>query len=176
MKEKRNRLLMIHYSLLIVSVLLFTACGYKPTKATLHRFFGEKVYVQVDVDPVEPENAPFIKDAINTMIYQRFGSVVTEKKEAQSSITVRYNGSDFYPLSYDTNGYITRYRVSVRADFALHTPHGKAHKQIVSVDEADIQASALRSSGLRIEAIRKGMQKALDQFLAYAVMRGVLKN
>jgi hypothetical protein len=40
--------------------------------------------------------------------------------------------------------------------------------------EEDIQASSRYSSSLRTEAIRAGMTKALDQFLAYVSTQGVI--
>jgi hypothetical protein len=54
------------------------------------------------------------------------------------------------------------------------TPKGKIEKNIVTFYDADIQQSALTSSTLRIEAIKKGLQKALDEFIAYAAAKGAL--
>jgi hypothetical protein len=45
---------------------------------------------------------------------------------------------------------------------------------IVSVFESDIEKSSLSSSALRTEAIRRGLEKSLDEFLAYASAKGVL--
>ena len=42
--------------------------------------------------------------------------------------------------------------------------------------ESDIQASSLTSSALRTEAIREGLEKALDEFLAYVSAKGMLKE
>jgi len=54
------------------------------------------------------------------------------------------------------------------------TKKGKLSKTITTIHDADIDQSALSSSALRIEAIRKGLEKAMDEFLAYASAKGVL--
>jgi hypothetical protein len=47
-------------------------------------------------------------------------------------------------------------------------------RKIETEVEENINASSRLSSTLRIEAIKRGMAKALDQFLAYASTNGVL--
>gem|GEM_PF-434665 len=164
----------IHYLLFtLIALLLFTACGYKPSARMIHHLFDDKVYVKVYVDRVEPENAPFVKDEMNRMVYQRFHGQIVSRDEAQSQIFITYKGTRFYPLSY-TDGYVTRYRVNVRVHFTMVTKRGKLSKTITSQYESDIQPSALSSSQLRIDAIRKGLEKAMDEFLAYASVKGML--
>jgi hypothetical protein len=58
--------------------------------------------------------------------------------------------------------------------FQATTPKGKFSKTITTFVEADITASSSLSSGLRIKAIRTGMEKALDEFLAYVASKGAL--
>jgi hypothetical protein len=135
--------------------------------------FTDTVYVEGAVDRVEPENAPFIKDELNRMVYTRFKGRVVPKEQAQSQLRVSYKGSSFTPLAYE-NGYVTRYRVNIRVKFDMLTKQGRMTKTISTVHEADILPSSLYSSALRTEAIRKGLEKAIDEFLAYASAKGVL--
>ena len=152
---------------------MMTACGYKPSSHTIKNIFADTVYVEVMVDRVEPENAPFLKDEMNRLVYTRFKGRVTSKSEAKSQIRIKYAGSTFTPLAYE-DGYVTRYRANIRVKFDMLTKQGKMQKDITSVHEADIQASSLTSSTLRTEAIRKGLEKALDEFLAYVSAKGML--
>jgi len=163
------------HSLLISIALLLTACGYKPSAHAVKSLFSDTVYVEVNVDRAEPENAPYLKDEMNRIVYQRFKGRIVPKERAYSKIYIDYSGSRFTPLSY-TDGYVTRYRTNVRVHFHMVTPRGEADKLITTIYESDIQQSALTSSALRIEAIRKGLEKALDQFLAYATAKGVLSG
>ncbi|MEY3090226.1 MAG: hypothetical protein RL113_542 [Pseudomonadota bacterium] len=148
-------------------------CGYKPSSQMIHNVFTDKIYIKVVVDKAEPENAPFLKDEMNRLVYTRFKGRVVSKEEATSTIKVFYQGTTFTPISYE-NGYITRYRTNVRVTFDMDTKEGKTKKTISSIVESDFQESSLESTRLRIEAIRKGLAKALDEFLAYASAKGML--
>lgn len=156
-------------------VLLVTACGYKPSSHMIQHVFSDTVYVEVDVDRAEPENAPYVKDEMNRLVYTRFKGRIVSKEEAQSKIRLSYAGSTFIPLSYE-NGYVTRYRAVIKVKFDMVTKEGKEEKTISSIVESDIQESSLTSSALRIEAIRVGLGKALDEFLAYVSAKGMLKE
>ena len=137
--------------------------------------FSDTVYVEVIVDRAEPENAPYVKDEMNRLIYTRFKGRVVSKEEAQSQIKISYTGSTFTPLAYE-DGYVTRYRANIRVKFDMVNKEGKVSKTISSIVESDIQESSLTSSVLRTEAIGKGLAKALDEFLAYVSAKGMLKE
>jgi len=173
-KENKPKLFTIHYSLFtLIAVFLLSACGYKPSAHTVRNLFSDSVYVEVNVDRAEPENAPYVKDEMNKIIYQRFKGHVASKEAAESQIYIDYKGSSFTPLTY-TDGYVTRYRANVRVHFRMVTKQGVLNKTISAIYESDINQSSLQSSALRIEAIKKGLEKALDEFMAYASAKGML--
>jgi len=159
--------------LLTMGVLFFTACGYKPSSHYIKHIFADSVYVEVAVDAIEPENAPFIKDEMNRLVYARFKGRVTSKEQAGSKIYVNYKGTSYAPLAYE-DGYVTRYRVNIRVNFRMETKEGVITKRISSRVESDIQASSLTSSTLRTEAIRIGLAKALDEFVSYVSAKGLM--
>ncbi len=159
----------------IVLVFIVTACGYKPSSHVIKNIFADTVYVEVIVDRVEPENAPYVKDEMNRLVYTRFKGRVTSKAEAKSQIRIAYSGSTFTPLAYE-DGYVTRYRANVYVRFNMITKDGQVKKKIHATHEEEIQASSLTSSTLRTEAIRQGLEKALDEFLAYVSAKGMLKE
>jgi len=162
-----------YYVLFSLIILLLTGCGYKPSSQYIKNIFADTVYVEVTVDAIEPENAPFVKDEMNRLVYTRFKGRVTSEKEAESKIYINYNGTQYIPLAYE-DGFVTRYRANVRVNFTMHTKEGIISKRIVSRVESDIQASSLASSALRTEAIRVGLAKALDEFTAYVSVKGLL--
>ena len=169
---KKNSLKLLGLPFLFLFVV---ACGYKPSSQMIKHIFAEDVYVEVIVDRVEPENAAFVKDEMSRLVYTRFKGRVTSKEDAENYIRISYSGSTYTPLAYE-NGYVTRYRANIRVRFDMFTKEGKVSKNIRSVVESDIQASSLTSSTLRTEAIRKGLAKALDEFLAYMSAKGMLKE
>lgn len=155
------------------SILFISGCGYKPSTHAIQNSFSENISVEVIVDRVEPENAPFIKDEMNRIVYTRFKGRVVPKSMAQNHIRITYDGSTLTPLSYE-DGYVTRYQVNLNVKFEMVTKHGKETKVIHTIDAADIHASSLDASTLRIEAIRRALAKALDEFLAYVSAKGTL--
>jgi len=159
--------------LFLVVALFLTSCGYKPSTDYIKHMFEDNIYVEVEVDAAEPENAPFVKDEMNRLIYTRFKGHVVKKENAKNCIKVNYKGSRFRGVSFE-DGYVTRYRADIRVKFTMLTKDGKVTKSITARHEDDIAASSLESSALRTEAIRKGLEKALDQFLAYASVKGVM--
>ncbi len=154
---------------------LVNGCGYIPSSHAMKNLFDDAVYVEVNVDRGEPENAPYVKDELNRIILNRFGGRIVPKSQAKTFIYVSYAGSYFRPLTY-RDGYVTRYRVYVNVIFDMLTKKGELHKKIRSIYDADIQESSLASSTLRIEAIRKGLEKAMDQFVAYASAKGLMPD
>ena len=159
-------------TLLIIIALFFTSCGYKPSSRYIKNVISDTVYVEVAIDGAEPENAPFVKDEMNRLVYTRFKGKIVPKNQAQSQIRISYNGSTFTPLAYE-DGYVIRYRANIKVRFDMLTKKGRMKKNISTIFESDIQASSLTSSTLRTEAIRKGLEKALDEFLAYVSARSV---
>jgi len=162
--------------LLAISLLILVGCGYKPSAHYIQNVFEDSVYVDVKVSTKEPENAVYVKDALHRMIITRFKGNIVSRPEAQSILVASYYGTNFIPISYDVNGYITRYRANIRMKFDMETKQGKLSRSITAYVEEDIHASSSLSSSLRILAIRKGMEKALDQFLAYVASQGALHS
>lgn len=159
--------------ILAVSLFVVVGCGYKPSVQYIKNVIDGSVYVNVIVDPQEPENAAYVKDALHQMVLQRFKGSIASKEEAENIITASYMGTTFNPISY-SNGYVTRYRADVKMNFVMKTKKGIYRRSIRGYVEEDIQASSRYSSSLRTEAIRGGMAKALDQFLAYVTTQGVI--
>ena len=172
-QKNKQKLFTLHSSLYtLIILLIMSGCGYKPSSHYIKNVFSDSVYVDVKVSHKEPENAPFVKDALHRMIITRFKGNVVPKEQAESIIVASYEGSTFSPMSYDLHGYITRYRANVRVRFDMVTKKGKVSRTIISMVESDIEPSSVLSSNLRIEAIRLGLAKALDQFLAYTSAQG----
>jgi len=165
----------LKFWLAVGAVILLSACGYKPSSHLISNVFSDTVYVEVIVDKVEPENAPFLRDEMNRLVYTRFKGLVVSKEEAESQIRLSYGGSTFTPLAY-RDGYVTRYLANIRVKFDMVNKEGKVSKTISSIVEVDFQKSSFTTSALRTEALRIGLAKCLDEFLAYASAKGMLKE
>lgn len=172
-----KKLFNIHYSLFtLITVLLLSGCGYKPSSHFTPQTIGEKVYTEVVVSLSDPENAVLIKDALNRALYSRLKSLATTKEEADSTIKVSYDSMKFRPLQYDKNGYVVYYQANIRLKFELIRGDSKEERLIVGRYEFPIRPSAIISNDLRFKAIERGSIRALDQFIAYISSKGVVSN
>jgi len=64
-------------SIIIFFVIVFiSGCGYQPSSKYVKNIFDESVYVEVKIDPSEPENAPYLTDELRKIIIQRFNGKI----------------------------------------------------------------------------------------------------
>ncbi|HHD81686.1 MAG TPA: hypothetical protein ENK82_01210 [Campylobacterales bacterium] len=162
------------YYLIAMILLLLTGCGYKPSAHGVQKILGEQVFTQVDVSLSDPENAVLTKDALNIALQTRLKRMVSKKEDADSSILVRYKEIRFIPLQYDRNGYVVFYQAQIMLNFQFIKDTLKEEREIVGRFEFPIRPSAIISNDLRLKAIEQGSLKALDQFIAYLSVRGLL--
>ena len=155
-------------------LLIFTACGYKPSAHFTPKVIGEKVYTEVDVSLSDPENSVLIKDALNRALYSRLKSLATTKAEAESRIFVSYESIKFRPLQYDKNGYVVQYQAYIRLKFRFEKGNQQEERLIMGRYEFPIRPSAIISNDLRFKAIERGSIHALDQFIAYLAAKGLV--
>jgi len=156
-----------------MTTVIITGCGYKPAARYGRDLLPDPVYVDVRLSGVEPQNGVYLKDEIIRLLKNRFHEKVSLHKEgAVSQIVVPSYTINYSPLTYDSNGYVTRYRVTTNITFNLITPKEKLTKKISSTEDVSIQPGSLTSSVAREAAIRVAIRKAMDQFLAYVAQKG----
>lgn len=172
----KKRDTMKKYYFLFLLLILLTACGYKPAAHYAKKLIGEKVYTQVDVSLSDPENAVLTKDALNMALQTRLKRKVSKEKNADSSIYVFYKNIRFIPLQYDRNGYVVFYQAHITLDFTFKKNELKENRQLVGRYEFPIRPSAIISNDLRLKAIEKGSLKALDEFISYLSVKGLVIN
>ena len=161
--------------LLILSLILFSACGYKPSANYSTQMIGQKVYTEVEVSLSDPENAVLIKDALNRALYTRLKSQASSQSEADSTIKVVYRSIRFIPLQYNSSGYVVYYQAHITLGFTFAKGEEREERSIVGRYEFPIRPSAIISNDLRFKAIEHGSIKALDEFISYLSVKGLLK-
>ncbi len=153
------------------SLLIITACGYKPVSHYAKKSIASPLYIDVKISTKDPENGIFLKDKLRNMIVSRLGLSVTADKESLNRLTVSYPDISYTALSYDTNGYVSRYRTNVTTVFNLKSDKKNIVRRVITTHEADVNPSALESSRVKRESIQECSKKALDQFVAYISAR-----
>ncbi len=162
--------------IILMTMFVISGCGYKPVAQYGRDLLPDPVYVDVKLSGVEPQNGVYLKDEIiRTLTTEFHEKVVADRAGALSRIIVPEYKIGYSPLTYDTNGYVTRYRVSTSILFVLQTPENNLSKRISSSEDVSIQSSSLTSSAARDAAIRVGIRKAMDQFIAWIAEKGIRK-
>ena len=164
------------YYLLLLTLIIFTACGYKPSAQYAQKLIGERVYTEVDVSLSDPENAVLTKDALNMALQTRLKRRVSKQNSADSSIFVYYKNIRFIPLQYDRNGYVVFYQAHITLDFTFKKGKMIENRKLIGRFEFPIRPSAIISNDLRLKAIEQGSLKALDEFITYLSVKGLLLN
>jgi len=162
--------------LFLLTLMIFTACGYKPSAHYTSKLIGENVYTEVKVSHSDPENSVSIKDALNRALQTRLKRRVTKQTHADSSIFVFYKEIRFVPLQYDKNGYVVFYQANTILDFTFKKGKIVEKRKIDGRFEFPIRPSAIISNDLRLKAIQKGSLKALDEFITYLSTKGLLNE
>ncbi|MFV0482230.1 MAG: LPS assembly lipoprotein LptE [Campylobacteraceae bacterium] len=160
--------------LLALFCIIFVGCGYTPTAKLAKNVLGDKVYVDVAMSRVDPQNTVLIKDAISAALVDRFGSKIVSKNEANSFIYVSLKNIKFSPLAYDTNGYVISYRtvVTLKIDYTLSS-NEKGSINTEGEYDFPIIADSVISDSKRFEAIKYASEDALDEFTAFIAIKGL---
>lgn len=153
-----------------------SGCGYQPSAQYSKKVLNGSVFVEVVVNRIEPENAPYLTDEMRRIVVNRFENRVSTKEEATNKIKAEYNNISFIPLAYDKNGYVTSYKTTIGVDFTLVDRSGKiVQKRITSSTFDRASTDSLQSTALKQASIKRVLEQVADEFIAYIGTIGVSK-
>ena len=166
----QKRFIRLLFSLTILTFV--SGCGYRPSAHFAKKVFGDRVYTKVDVSLATPENSVLTKDALNKALRTRLKTIVTNKEDADSVLSVMYEKIDFVPLQYDNNGYVVEYQVNLKLKFIFEKDGKVETKRTIGRYAFPILPSAIIAYDVQLKAIERSSVKALDQFFAYITAKG----
>lgn len=158
-------------------VFFLVSCGYKPVSVASKAAIGKKVYVDISISANDPQNSVLIKDAVLEAVVSRFGKYLSGKKEADTLIKAKIKSVGFEPLLYDRNGYVISYRTKVilQMDTNFKTFNSKRYNANGKYDFL-IQPNSIVSDKKRFEAIKNSSLDALDEYIAFMSIKGILRQ
>ena len=148
-------------------ILLFTACGYKPSINYAKNEIQGNVFVDFSIDLQDPRNSVLIKDAMNEILIHNFGTkLVFDKKEAQTILNIRMKSISMEELQYDEYGFNKLYKAKVVISVMY-----KNQKKIRSFDvrgdyDFAIDTNSTITDTKRFEAIKNASSKALLEMIS----------
>jgi hypothetical protein len=157
----------------ILSTLFFLAgCGYQPASHYTKNVLGESVSTEVVISMEDPQNTVIIKDAIDSAVITKFRTSLVSKNESKTHLKIAIGSVGFFPLRYDTNGYVITYRATVNMVITRFANGKSSNYSSHGTYDFDIEPNAIISDQARFEAIRQGAQKAIDAFVAQIAAQG----
>ncbi|MCD6432944.1 MAG: hypothetical protein J7L21_02790, partial [Sulfurimonas sp.] len=103
----------LHAILLINLLVLFSACGYKPSAKYSRVVVGDKISTTVVISAQDPENTVIIKDAIDEAIVEVFHASLTSRVLSETHLELSISDPSYLPTQYNSDGYIIGYRTTI---------------------------------------------------------------
>jgi hypothetical protein len=157
----------------IITLTIFSGCGYKPTSYYAKNEINGKVYVKLNVNINNTDNSILIKDAVNEMVVQQFrSSLIEDKNKANTLIDVSLLSVSFTTLQLDNQGYAKLYRTTVAIGLNYHNIDTNKTKSLIVNGSYDysVDVDSVITDTKKDESIKIAAQKALaDIFSIIAV-------
>lgn len=166
---------------ILVWIFLFIGCGYRPISKISDDILGNKIYVDVVISKLDPQNSVFIKDSIRSSVVSILHKELVSKDEADSSIIANIKSLTFTPLVYDTLGYVTIYHANLIIEYTTRFKNGEIWTTNGS-GEYDFRISSRRgnlrisdsiiSDTDRFNAINNASIEAFNEYISKLAIKG----
>jgi hypothetical protein len=157
-------------------IFLFFGCGYKPSSVYQKKILGYNIKPVVNIDPKNPRETIFLKDAVNDAIYTVLGSNVCYKN-CDTVMEVSASSSSISPLDYDKNGLPILYRSKVVLNVTLTDKNKKVRKYTVSgIYDFKITTDSVLTDQTKLNAFKQASLNAINKLLAEITKDGINDN
>ena len=162
----------MRYFFPILLIVLFTACGYKPTSQYAKSILGSKISVSVFMNAADPENTVIIKDAVLQALVTRFQVITTKRKFSVTHLDVDLERVGESAIEFDSNGYIVAKRISTSLIITRYTKGIKKSYNVSGQFDFTIEPNATVSDTDRFKAIKAASLKAIDALIVQLAVEG----
>ena len=163
---------MKYFSLLLIAILAYTGCGYKPTASYARSVLCSNVSVGVDVYAADPANSVIIKDAVLQALITRFKVITTGRKFSVTHLDVTLKRVGETAIEYDLNGYVIGKRITTNLAIVRHTKGVKKSYNVTGTFDFRIEPNAIVSDTDRFKAIKAASLKAIDALIIQLAVEG----
>jgi len=162
--------------LLLLVLLLFTSCGYRPSSKFSRDVLGEKISTSVIISKVDPENTVIIKDAVDTAIVETLQASLTSRAYSDSHLIFSISSPGYSAIQYDQNGYVIAYRMSISLNITRFFQGDSKQYTAKGTYDFAITPNAVVTDQERFDAIKFSAAKAIDSFVAQVSAEGARKS
>ncbi|NQY20558.1 MAG: hypothetical protein HRT40_04495 [Campylobacteraceae bacterium] len=152
---------------LILFVILFVSCSYKPSSYYAKKEFSNNVYVDLDINMEDPKNSVLIKDAMNKLILTRLNSkLVKTRAEADKVVYIKLTKVSIDEIQYDKAGRTKLFRANVKINVKVISLNEVKSFDVEGRDDFSLDEKTIINDSKRFDAIKNASNKALEQVLS----------
>lgn len=160
------------FLLLFLVFIILSGCGYKPSAKFSRDVLGEKISTSVIISVQDPENTVVIKDEIDRAVVEVFQASLVSRSVSDTHLVIKMNEPSYAPITYDVNGYITGYRMSVVLNIEKYTNGSSKNYTTRGFYDFSVALNAIVTDQDRFEAIGFAAQRAIKSFAAQVSAEG----
>ena len=144
----------------ILLILFFVGCGYKPTSEYISKNLGNSIKPVVDINIQNPEDAIFLKDALNEAIVNDYDANISNK--AISIYRLSVSSTSISAIGFDANGYPILYRASVNLRASVKDKRGVINNYSAhGTYDFSIKSNSILDDNAKHNAIKEAYLQAL---------------
>jgi len=159
--------------LVLIFLLEFTACGYKPSARYAREVLGNTISTSIVISAQDPENTVIIKDAVDSAIIEIFHISLVDKNKADTNLNFRITELAYTPLEYNTNGFIISYRATIRLIILRESKNIRKKYVTSGTYDFAVVPNAVLTDKERFDAIKFSAIKAISAFIAQVSAEGL---
>ena len=153
---------------LVALLVVLSACGYQPIAHKAQEAIGDKVFVEVKINPRDPQNSVVLKDEITRAVFERLHANATSREDSTSIIEVRLQNINFNTLAENRTGFATFYRCAVNVEFKYTDTLTQKTRIFFKQGyyNFSLNGTSIITDSIRLEAINKAVLQAIDGFIS----------
>lgn len=152
----------------LLSFLIFSGCGYKPSSYYAKKAIEGKVYVDLKMNIDNTQNSVFVKDAMNELILNEFNASLTDnKEEADTYVVISLSSVSHSSISTGDDGYTDSYRTRVVIN-VKYAKKGLTEKSLRVSDYYDftVDSDSVVTEQKKKTAVKNASEKALSNLFS----------
>ena len=163
---------LLNISVFLSILVLFNACGYKPSSTYARNVVGKKISTSVKISAQDPENTVLIKDALDSAIVEIFHASLTNKRYADTHLNFVLTPPTYAAIQYNTDGFVIAYRATISLKITQETKNSKKHYMAKGTYDFSVVPNAVITDQERFDAIKFSAIKAISSFVAQISAEG----
>ena len=160
----------------IISLILLSGCGYKPSAKFAREVVGENISTSINISASDPANSVIIKDAISSAIVSIFNASLSDKSVSDTHLELSTGSPSYKAIEFDENGFVVSYRMSIKLNINSYTNGIKKSYTSTGTYDFAVSPNATITDQERFEAIKFSATKAIRSFVSKVSVDGARKS